>query len=291
MHNEAYSAALKNALTEIKNICPDVRTSFLFDKEGTIITTDNENSEVPLEKAMNAMEGIFEKTETIGGLDALVVDGHDGKLHISSVNDVYLAMVTSKNADMTYLQTVSRVLIPTVIKLLDNIAPIAPTPMKFSSSRPSMVDLPKTFKQEKTEAEEEVEETSEEIDEEEFEEEKMKPRELEFPSKHELTSRQKLHEPSNQFVVDTLSGLLVKGDTVQIDIKTLEEWSEYYDGAEITEVEIESFNGNSTICKVKPIKDSKMEGKGIIRIPERACQELDVKKGELVKVKPYVEEE
>ena len=38
-------------------------------------------------------------------------------------------------------------------------------------------------------------------------------------------------------------------------------------------------------------KDSKMEGKGIIRIPERACQDLDVKKGELVKVKPLLEEE
>lgn len=290
MHNEAYSAALKNALTEIKNICPDVRTSFLFDKEGTIITTDNENSEVPLEKAMNAMEGIFEKTETIGGLDTLVVDGHDGKMHISSVNDMYLAMVTSKNADMTYLQTVSRVLIPTVIKLLDNIAPITPTPGRFPSSRPTMVDLPRTNKLEKAEVEEEIEEANEETNEEELEEE-MKPRKLEFPSKLEPASRQKLHEPSNQFVVDTLSGLLVKGDTVQIDTKTLDEWSEYYDGADITEVEIESFNGNSTIYKVKPIKDSKMEGKGIIRIPERACQELDVKKGELVKVKPYMEEE
>lgn len=282
MHSEAYSLALKNALTEIKNICPDVNTSFLFDKEGTIIAGDNDTIEVPLEKAMGAMEGIFEKTETIGGLDMLVINGHNGKVHISCINDMYLAMVTSKNADMTYLQTVSRVLIPTVIKLLDN---IAPTQLKSPSSKPSPVDLPKRFRQEEIEeAKEEVGEASEEINGEGDEEKAM-------PQRLETSPKQGLPEPSNQLIVDTLSGLLVRGDTVQIDTEILNQWSEYYDGAEINEVEIESFNGSSTVCKVKPIKDSKIEGKGIIRIPERACQELSLKKGELVKVKPLVEEE
>jgi len=282
MHSEAYSLALKNALTEIKNICPDVNTSFLFDKKGTIIAGDNDTIEVPLEKATGAMEGIFEKTETIGGLDMLVINGHDGKVHISCINDMYLAMVTSRNADMTYLQTVSRVLIPTVIKLLDN---ITPTQIKSSSSKPSLVDLPKRFKQEEIEeAKEEGIEASEEINAEVDEEKAM-------PQRLEMSPKQGLPEPSNQLIVDTLGGLLVRGDTVQIDTEILNQWSEYYDGAEINQVEIESFNGSSTVCKVKPIKDSKIEGKGIIRIPERACQDLSLKKGELVKVKPLVEEE
>lgn len=286
MYNEAYSSALKNALTEIKNICPDVQTSFLFDKEGTIIAGDNESSEVPLEKTIGTMEGIFEKTEVIGGLDSLVIDGQNGKVHISCVNDMYFAMVMSKNADMTYLQTVSRVLIPTVIKLLDSIAPIAPTQPKFPSSKPSFSDLPKKFKREEAEevTEEAVDEANEELDEE-VEEEQAETQKLEMPSDRESP------EPSNQLIVDTLGGLLVRGDTVQIDTEILNQWSEYYDGTEINEVEIESFNGNSTVCKVKPIKDAKIEGKGIIRIPERACQDLDVKKGELVKVKPLIEEE
>ena len=282
MHSEAYSLALKNALTEIKNICPDVNTSFLFDKEGTIIAGDNDTIEVPLEKATGAMEGIFEKTETIGGLDMLVINGHNGKVHISCINDMYLAIVASKNADMTYLQTVSRVLIPTVIKLLDN---ITPTQIKSPSSKPSLVDLPKRFKQEETEeTKEEGTEANEEINAE-VDEEKAMPQRLETSPKQGLT------EPSNQLIVDTLGGLLVRGDTVQIDTEILNQWSEYYGGAEINQVEIESFNGSSTVCKVKPIKDSKIEGKGIIRIPERACQDLSLKKGELVKVKPLVEEE
>lgn len=286
MRNEAYSLALNNALTEIKNICPDVNTSFLFDKEGTIIAGDNDTTEVPLEKAVGAIKGIFEKTETLGGLDTLVINGQMGKVYISCVNDMYLAMVTSKNADMTYIQTVSRVLMPTVIKLLDNIAR-APTQPKFPSSRPSPVDLPDIFKQEKAEEaeEEEADEASEEIHEEEVDEEKTKPQELGMPPKQELP------EPPNQLIVNTLGGLFVRGDTVQIDTEILNQWSEYYDGAEINEIEIESFNGNSTRCKVKPIKDSKMEGRGIIRIPDEACQNLHVKKGELVKVKPLIQEE
>jgi predicted regulator of Ras-like GTPase activity (Roadblock/LC7/MglB family) len=287
MYDEAHSTALKNALTEIRNICPDIQTSFLFDKEGTIIAGDNESAEVPSEKTMSAMEGIFDKTVTIGGLEALVINGDNGRVHISCVNDMYFAMVTSKNADMTYVQTVSRVLIPTVIKLLDNIAtPIAPTQLKLPSSKSSFVDLPRRFKQDEVE-----EATEEQAIEEANEETSQVENELEEPHKLEMPPDRELPEPANQLIVDTLGGLLVRGDTVQIDTEILNQWSEYYNGAQINEVEIASFNGNSTVCKVKPIKDSKMEGKGIIRIPERACQDLDVKKGELVKVKPLLEEE
>jgi predicted regulator of Ras-like GTPase activity (Roadblock/LC7/MglB family) len=288
MYSEAYSTALKNALTEIKNICPDVQTSFLFNKEGTMIAGDNAAQEAPLEKTVGAMEGIFEKTESIGGLDTVVINGQKGKVHISCVNDIYLAMVTSRNADMTYVQTVQRVLMPTVIKLLDS---ISTTQTKVLSSKPSPVDpstnLSNRFKQNKVEdtPEEMTNEPEERTNEDGVEEEQAEPQELEMPSARELP------EPSNQFIVDTLGGLLVRGDTVQVDAETLSQWSEYYDGAEINQVEIESFNGTSTTCKVKPIKDTKMEGKGIIRIPERACQDLEVKKGELVKVKPVVSEE
>jgi predicted regulator of Ras-like GTPase activity (Roadblock/LC7/MglB family) len=292
MQNEAYSTVLRNALTEIKNICPDVQASFLFDKEGTIIAGDTESPEVPFEKTVNTMETLLDKAETIGGLDSLVINAQKGKVHVSCVNDMYLAMVTDKNIDMTYLQTVSRVLIPTVIKLLDNIITI-PAPIELPPSRPSFAQLSRRVEQEEINAEE-VEKAKDDTTDEEMAEETLE-EEIEKPGRLSLSSTrappQELREPSNQLVVDTLSGLLVRGDTVQIDAEILNEWSDYYDGAQVNQVEIESFNGNSVVCKVKPIKDSKIEGKGIIRIPERACQELDVKKGEMVKVKPLMEEE
>ena len=39
-------------------------------------------------------------------------------------------------------------------------------------------------------------------------------------------------------------------------------------------------------CRVRAIEGSELEGKGLIRIPEKALQALEVKKGELVRVKP-----
>jgi predicted regulator of Ras-like GTPase activity (Roadblock/LC7/MglB family) len=284
MHNEAYSMALKDALSEIRNICPDIQASFLFDREGTVIAGDTESPEVPYEKTANAMESLLDKTESIGGLDSLVINAQKGKVHISSVNDMYLAMVTAKNVDMIYLQTVSRVLVPTVIKLLDDIT-AAPTPIRLPQSGPSIVQLPNEIGREKEVEEASYEETNEETIEEEIE----KPERLTLSPTR--TPRQDSQEPSNQLIVDTLGGLLVRGNTVQIDAEILDKWSEYYDGVKINQVEIRSFNGNSTVCKVKPIKDSKMEGKGIIRIPEKARQDLDVEKGEMVRVKPFMEEE
>lgn len=281
MHDEAYSMALKNALTEIKNICPDVQASFLFDREGTVIAGDTESTEVPFEKTVNAMESLLDKTETIGGLDSLVISAQKGKVHVSCVNDMYLAMVTAKNVDMTYLQTVSRVLIPTVIKLLDNMT-ATPAPIKLPQTRPSFAYSTKKIEQEEEVEEANDEETNEETIEEARERVTLSPT---------RTLPQDSHEPSNQLIVDTLSGLLVRGDTVQIDAEILNEWSDHYDGAKIDQVEIESFNGTSIVCKVKPIKDSKIEGKDIIRISEKARQDLDVKKGEIVKVKPVMEEE
>jgi len=128
MSRETYAFALKNALTEIRNVCPDVQASFLFDKEATIIAGDTETSDMSLEKAARSFQGMLEKAETIGGLNSLVIEGSEGNIHISCVDDMYLTMIASRDADMRYVETVARVLIPTVIKLLDT---LSPTPLKW----------------------------------------------------------------------------------------------------------------------------------------------------------------
>lgn len=298
MQSQAYTSALRNVLAEIKNICPDVQASFIFDKEGTVIAADTESPEVPYEKTIEAVEKLLAKTETINGLNTFFIDAQNGKVHIVLENGFYHAMITTRNVDLVYLRTVSRVLVPTVMKFLDSVVTDPdPAPTKLPSSKPSLAKLPEKMEQEalneETFAEDEEqgdEELEGKIDEEPVE------RDIERPKKRMTlpparAPPQDLNEPANQLVVDTLSGLLVRGDTVQIDPQILDEWADYYDDAQINQVEIKSFNGNSIICKVKPSKDSKIEGKGIIRIPERACEDLDVRKGEMVKVKPLVEED
>ena len=219
MNKDPYAVALKNALTEVKKICPDVSHSFIFRKDGAIVTGDSETEEEIMEKMVHSFQSVAEKAGTIGSLKALYVNGKKGKVLLSNVNDVYLALAVSKNADATFLHSVTRVIIPTVLKLLES---ITPTP---------------------------------------------------------------LHAPSKQLIVDTLSGFFI-GDSVQIDTELLEEWAKLLNQKGVNEVEIEAFGGKTTQCKAKEISDPQLKGKGMVRIPEKLCKTLEVKKGEVVKVKP-----
>jgi len=259
---ETYSFALKNALTEIGNICPEVKLSFIFNQEGKVLA-EAQKGECNIEKIVSDFEEIFQKSHVVGGINSLTIDAKNGKVVISNIQEgVYLATVTSRNVDMKYLETVSRVLIPTVLKLLEKIAP-APLKKPIAEKKVAI----KEEGQKKT-----VEKISESTI-----EEKVEP---EMPP-----------APTNQLIVDTFGGLLVRQDTVKIDSEILSQWSEMLDKKNINLVEIETFEGKTAQCKVKPIKDTKLRGKGIIRIPEKLCELLDIKKGELVRVRPAISKE
>lgn len=220
MSEEVYVTALKNTLTEIKNISPNVKHSFIFTDDGTIVARDEDIENISLKKTVHFFQHLVEKADSIGGLNSLAINGEKGKLYISRVNDMYLAVTTSANADVTYLQSIVNVIVPTILKLLKT---IAPTPLKFM--------------------------------------------------------------PSQQFVVDNITGLFA-GDNAQIDQERLMEWSNLFDGKNINEVEVESFRGKKATCSVKKISDQKLQGKGLILLPEKTCRTLEIKKGDFVKVKP-----
>ena len=262
MTEKIYEIAMRNALTEIGNVCPDIQSSFLFNKEANVVAGDAETSEKSIEKVANSLEAILDKADSIGGLNSLIIEGSNGNVHLSSVNDLYLTMITSKTADMKYVETVARVLIPTVMKLLDN---ISPTPI--SNLPPS----PILFEPDKKEEQEEETKPIEE------EQEAFKDEPL---SEFDL--------PSNQLIVDSFGGLLVRSDTVQISEEIISQWEEQIGGKKVSHVAVEAFNGQSTECKVKALDGSKLENKATIRIPEKICENLDIKKGELVRVKPVI---
>lgn len=262
MTKEIYEIALKNALTEMGNVCPDIQASFLFDKEANVVTADAETPDEHIDKVASSLETILNKADSIGGLNSLIIEGSDGNVHLSSVNDLYLTMVASKTADMKYIETVSRVLIPTVMKILDN---LDPTPLRKLTPSPILF----------------------EPDKEEEEEKEIKPIEEEIGTVED-ESIPDFDLPSNQLIVDSFGGLLVRSDTVQISKDILSQWEEQMDGKKVSRVVIEAFNGQSTECKVKAQDESKLENKATIRIPEKVCESLDIKRGELVRVKPAI---
>jgi hypothetical protein len=273
MDNEIYSFALKNTLNEVQNICPDIKNSFIFNEDGEIIAGDENTPENTIVQVIDSFDGIVEKAESIGGVDNIALESSKGRVNVSCVNDLYLVTVTSKNADKNYVDTVTRVLIPTVLKLLER---ISSAPLKKDLPKPEMKPEFSKFK----DKEKSIEESAQELT----------PEESKRPLEPEVKSEPVLPEPPvNQFIVENIGGLLVPADTIRIDNEILSQWQELYMDIKIEEVEIETFGGQATRCKVKPIKDSKYEGKGIIQMPEKIQTTLEIKKGELVRVKPVVE--
>jgi hypothetical protein len=268
MDDEVYSFALKNTLNEIQNICPDIKNSFMFKEDGEIVAQDENTPEKTVVHVIDSFDSILEKADAIGGIEGVTLDGGKGKATISCMNDIYLVTVTSKKADMNYVNTVTHVLIPTILRLLDK---INPAPLKNKTPPPEVETENPVTKELEEQTETPVEENLMETPEETLET-KTLPSEL----------------PVNQLIIENLGGLLVPSDTVRIDSEMLSQWKELSDSTKIDQVEVETFDGKTTQCKVKPIKDSKYEGKGIIRMPEKIQLNLEVRKGELVRVKPLV---
>ncbi|MCS7114321.1 MAG: hypothetical protein RMJ15_07530 [Nitrososphaerota archaeon] len=262
--SEVYAIALKNAVNEVRKICPDIRHTFIFSKNGELFVGDEETPEKIIFQVREAFSDILERGEVLGGVESVTFKGKNGVVKLYRVDDQYLIMVANKNADMKYVGSVIRVLIPTVLRLLKIIVP--------ATARGSQKIETKPLEDEKEPAEkQEMEETREES----------------TPEPAPITESQALTaEPKAvQLMVEDLRGMFVPVDTVRIDSETLSEWEKIL-GKIVESVDIETFNGKTLTCKVKPIRDSKYLGKGVVQMPDKVQEALETRKGDLVKVKP-----
>jgi len=299
LNEEIYNVAIRNALSGIKNALPDLNWAFILANDGTVITGDEGSVDPNIAKAASSFQSLAERAGTIGGLDSMLINGEKNKVYVSCVNDMYLVAGLAKNADLVYFRTITSAVLPTVLKVLDSVtssltstpAPFKPTSITpFSQSENPEPVLTKPASSELTFDEEQA--IREEMESTETEEpEELHAPELSTPERMDLPKQQPEEIPSQQLIVDRFSGFMVKSDTVQLDADILKRWSDELDVEDISEVDVETFSGKAVRCKVKVINDAKLEGRGLIRIPEKACQSLDVRRGELVRVKPVAQQE
>jgi hypothetical protein len=273
MDSEVYSFALKNTLNEIREVCPGIKNLFIFRENGEILAGDENTAEESIVRGIDALDGMLEKAEAMDGVERMVFEGSKGRLNVSHMNELYIVTITGKGIDVDYVGDITQILVSTVLKLVKKISP---------ASTDSDLDEPE--KEPEESIVEHVEEDTEELtgepetkEQEEHEESETEPESI-LP-KAEV----------NQFIVENLSGLFVPGDTVRVDNDILLKWKEMYENRRIEQVEIETFGGKSARCKLKPIKDAKYEGKGVIQAPEKIQTILEIRKGELVRVKPVIE--
>lgn len=262
MDEELRLFVLKNTLDEIRKTYPYVEGMFILDEIGQIIASNASISEKDIAKTMETFGKTITKASIIGGVENLTIEGAKATANISKLNDLYLVTVAPESPNHAQMIAVSRILILTALDLLEKITP-ALTPG----------NIPRTeTKQTKTETED-ANAVPQEM-----------PSQLptrEMKPKNEITAC--------QFIVENVKGLFIKSDTAYIDKEVLTKWKETCKDKAFERVEIETFNGKTIQCKVKPIRDSKRATKGLIQVPEKILNALEIKKGELIKIKPIIE--
>jgi hypothetical protein len=272
MNHDITTFALQNTLAEIKNTCPEVSHTFIFADNATIVARDVDTDEETATRAVKSFNTLSKSAETIGGLESVSFYGTNDQMNIFSMGDFNLALVSSKENDEPQLSTVlARILIPTVLKLTEKIALFSHEEgSSLEETDVSDVAIQDT-EEPKLQAEEVVEIEAEPLEEEENERQPLLP-----------------DAPVTQFIVETLSGLLVPSDTVRIDSVVIQQWKDLFGDKPITEVDLETLNGQTTRCKFKPLKKAKKEGNGTIQLPQKIQQTLQTSKGELIMVKPAI---
>jgi predicted regulator of Ras-like GTPase activity (Roadblock/LC7/MglB family) len=284
MNEQVYAFTLENTLNEIEKVCPEVSNTFFFKEDGKIIAKDKNTDEEIINRTVGAFNAITERANSIGGLESVTIHDANGQVNITCIEDFYLATITSKEADERYVNTLTRVLVPTVLKLIEKIHPASIDSATLATLEPEPAwdnDVDKIIGG--------TEDREEELPVEETDATEPEPEPIEEESESEVNPEPLLPEPPvNQFIVENLGGLVIPSDTVRIGTAVIEQWKNLYSDKKIEEVDVETLNGKTTRCKFKPIKDSKHEGKGIIQMPQKIQRTLQTTKGELVMVKPVV---
>jgi len=292
MENEVYAFALKNTLTEIQNACPDVTSNFIF-KDGKIIAKNKNTEQETATQTIEAFDAIAERADPIGDLESITIQSTEGKVNIAAMEDFYLTTVSSKEADEKYVNTLTRILIPIVIKLSEKIQPAALDKETITTEPEPEPEEDDAYEPPEENFDLNENNETEEMDQPEEEEPAMpEPEPAEEPEQYEpeIDDEPLLPDPPvTQLIVENLGGLLVPSDTVRVDQEVISRWNELFGDNKIKEVEVEALNGKTTRCKFKNIKKSKDTGKGIVKMPEKIQLTLETQQGELVTIKPIIE--
>lgn len=282
-----YSYALKTTINEIRSVSPQVTNAFVFRKDGEIVAKDDDTSEETINNAINIFNEMNEHTEVFGHLENLSVQCSNSQVTFTPcIKDFYLATVSSRETDGKIFYAITRILVPTIIKLVNQLTDSSDSQLIFlekpKPKAPAKIIEPEPEPEIKQIKPVETKPVQDPIIEPKHEPVKQPEKPPEPVFEPPLVK-----VPVHQLMVDKLTGILTSSDTVRVDYGILATWSETYEGRNITRVKIETLKMKSVECKVKTIKDNSI--KGIIQIPERLLQALELSKGELVMVNPIIQ--
>ena len=93
-------------------------------------------------------------------------------------------------------------------------------------------------------------------------------------------------EPTTQLLTERIGILSSPANIVRVNREVIAKWIEKNNGKQIKKVKIETMKGKNGIWEFRPIRKTARNTSGIIQIPERIMSDLEISKGEIVRVKP-----
>jgi len=263
MEESATDLALVKALDEIKNVNKDISKTFVFRKD-KILAKDKFTKEEEANKTIEAFEAISSKANIIEGLESVTIQGTNGRVDIAHINDYYLTIVTSKEADDETINNLTHVLAPTIFKIIQDMTP---------STNRSPEIIAKTKFDQKQAVETNPSQSAERLE--------------------ALESNLPTPEFA-EFTVDDMGRLgIISGssDSVRLHIITVGHWTELFGENKIQRIMIKEANTGKTIeCKYEVSRDTERERTGLVLVPELLQRKLKTKKGAKVLIKPIIQD-
>jgi hypothetical protein len=319
-----HDSALQTMVDALQKVAPDIERVLIFKDHGIVIAKDNDTTEQSANKFIKIFNEIDDKAQKIGGLQSLTVFCNHGEISVSNVNGLYLTTSYPKHADKRTIELFTKVLVPTVIKFLDQLTPSSKPNAIISESIPPLAnDRTSEINDENFNAE-----IEKQID-------KIVPEEPIFSTPHAVPEPQpqqftideegtsfldlsinpieqvlsnyelkenpqkldiddntpKITTPENKLTVERFDGLFIRPNTIRVDKELIAKWKTEYKNKKIERITLESPDKITANCKFEPITDKKYIGKGLIQIPESIQRALRVTLGQIVLTKPIISEE
>ena len=273
---------LQTIIDEFKTMSPETTNSLVFDGEGQTVATTKATGLDQKQNLLTNFTAIKSQAKVIGGVENLTIQASNSQLNITAIEQLFLATVSSRKANPKILKSLTQVVVPSIVSLVNQNVELILRKDELRLLNPAEIKEPAPVSEETPEIETIPEPT------------------LPFETVTPET-------PGNQLMVEKISDFLVSPDTVRIDGEVIAKWFSLSGGKKIRIVSIETLEGRKTLCKFKPIdelfkrnfgaaavtirrKDAKSSTKGIIQVPEKIILALQTNKGNLVKVKPVIDQ-
>ncbi len=254
MDNRTSTLTLKTAINEVKSTCPGISDIFLFNEDLKPLIYEENTPEESFVVATNALSTLNKITAMAGEIECLTCYGSNQKINLSHITNNYIITVASNETDDAALSSITRVLIPTVLKTVREVVSSREETPIIPKSPPSKRDTLKLQ-----------------------------------PTKPPVTDI-----PAADYVVENLSvrhSLSTAPGMILVDRALIGEWKERYGNKEIEEVTVENISTKKRLkCSIQAIKDSKLEGQGVVQIPTRLQAALEIRKGEVVRIRPILKD-